>query len=156
VAAAVAEEGIPPGEILVRRRLLDLRFAGQEATLAVEWEEGVVVEAAFAAAYRALYGYTPEGRPIELVALRAIASSRPAELLSLKAVPAAPSGPAGNRRACFSGRFREVPVYERAGLAPGASFAGPALVFERHSATVVAEGWEGRVDGAGALVLDWN
>jgi len=163
-AAAVAEEGIPAEEIYVRRRLLDLRFTGQEATLAVELPEGGAVEAAFAAAYRALYGYTPEGRPIELVALRAIASSRPAELLAPApaaatddaAVAADPADPAGHRRACFSGRFREVPAYERSGLAAGATFAGPALVFERHSATVVAEGWEGRVDGAGALVLDWN
>jgi 5-oxoprolinase (ATP-hydrolysing) len=155
-AAAVAEEGVPAAEIEVRRRLLDLRFAGQEGTIAVELQEGVPVEEAFAAAYRTLYGYTPEGRPVELVALRAIASSRPAPLTPATApgsADAIPAFPTSHRRACFSGRFREVPVYERAGLSPGAVFVGPALVFERHSATVVAEGWEGRVDGAGALVL---
>jgi 5-oxoprolinase (ATP-hydrolysing) len=158
-AAAVAEEGIAAAEIEVRRRLLDLRFAGQEGTIAVPLKEGEEIEAAFLAAYRGLYGYTPEGRPIELVALRAIASSRPAAL----ATPAIPADPeplpatlgtsSGHRRACFAGRFREVPVYERADLAPGARFTGPALVFERHSATVVGEGWQGRVDGVGALVL---
>ncbi|MEA2692937.1 MAG: hypothetical protein QOJ16_2324, partial [Acidobacteriota bacterium] len=154
-AVAEAEEGVPAAEIEVRRRLLDLRFAGQEGTIAVELQEGVPVEEAFAAAYRTLYGYTPEGRPVELVALRAIASSRPAPLAATASGPAeaSPASPTSHRRACFSGRFREVPVYERAGLSPGATFVGPALVFERHSATVVAEGWEGRVDGAGALVL---
>jgi 5-oxoprolinase (ATP-hydrolysing) len=158
-AAAVAEEGVAPEEIEVRRRLLDLRFVGQEGTIAVELQEGTLVEEAFAAAYRTLYGYTPEGRPVELVALRAIASSRPAALGGSPA--GTPEGaaeetagiPSGHRRACFSGRFREVPVYERASLAPGATFTGPALVFERHSATVVAQGWTGKVDGAGALLL---
>jgi 5-oxoprolinase (ATP-hydrolysing) len=158
-AAAVAEEGVPAAEIEVRRRLLDLRFVGQEGTIGVELQPRMPetpVEEAFAAAYRTLYGYTPEGRPVELVALRAIASSRPAPLAALApdAVKETSAPPSGHRRACFSGRFREVPVYERAGLAPGATFRGPALVFERHSATVVAEGWKGRVDGAGALVLD--
>ena len=47
-----------------------------------------------------------------------------------------------------------MPAYERESLAPGAAFAGPSLVFERHSATVVAEGWTARVDGARALVLE--
>ncbi len=174
-AAAVAKEGIAAAEIEIRRRLLDLRFTGQEGTIAVEPTAGMAgtgVEAAFAAAYRTLYGYTPEGRPVEVVALRAIASSRPAPLGGLAAGSPIEASeiletletsetsetseaiPSAYRRACFSGHFREVPVYERAGLAPGARFEGPALVFERHSATVVAEGWEGRVDGAGALLLD--
>jgi 5-oxoprolinase (ATP-hydrolysing) len=46
-----------------------------------------------------------------------------------------------------------VPCYERASLAPGAAFAGPAVVTESHSATLVAEGWTAECDGAGALVL---
>jgi N-methylhydantoinase A/oxoprolinase/acetone carboxylase beta subunit len=112
-------------------------------------------ERAFAAAYRDLYGYLPEARPIELVAIRVAASSRPPE------TPAAPepensfpAAPAGVRRACFAGRWGEVPFYEREALDPGAAFAGPCLVFEAHSATVVPQGWRGRIDGARALALD--
>jgi 5-oxoprolinase (ATP-hydrolysing) len=155
--AAVAEEGVPPAEIEVRRRLLDLRFAGQEGTIAIELLPDTPIEQAFASAYRGLYGYTPEGRPVELVALRAIASSRPtaAGAPSFEPRTAAPLAPEASihRRACFSSRFREVPVYERAELVPGAIFPGPALVFESHSATVVGEGWEGQIDAARALVL---
>jgi 5-oxoprolinase (ATP-hydrolysing) len=154
-AAAVVAEGVPAEEIAVRRRLLDLRFAGQEGTIAVPFDPQVPPDRAFAAAYRELYGYLPEARPIELVALRVAATSRPPE------TPAAPepaasfaAAPAGARRACLAGRWREVPVHERAALSPGARFAGPCLVFEAHSATVVAEGWRGRVDGARALVLE--
>jgi N-methylhydantoinase A/oxoprolinase/acetone carboxylase beta subunit len=61
--------------------------------------------------------------------------------------------PSGTRRTWLAGAWREVPVFDRGALRPGDSFRGPALVFESHSATVVAEGWRGRVDGAWNLVL---
>ncbi|HEY2737416.1 MAG TPA: hydantoinase/oxoprolinase family protein, partial [Thermoanaerobaculia bacterium] len=78
-AAAVEHEGVPAHEILVRRRILNLRFLGQDEALAVEPEANQALETAFAAAYREIYGYAPEGRAIEVESLRAVASSRPAE-----------------------------------------------------------------------------
>ncbi|HEV2846497.1 MAG TPA: 5-oxoprolinase, partial [Thermoanaerobaculia bacterium] len=145
-ASAVEAEGIAPEEIEVRRRLLNLRFAGQEAFLAVEHQEDGAIEEAFAAAYQEVYGYAPEGRAIELESVRVVASSRSSES---GAPPAAPRP----FEAAPAGELQGVPFFDRAQLSPGASFAGPALVFERHSATVVAEGWRGKVDGAGNLVL---
>jgi 5-oxoprolinase (ATP-hydrolysing) len=152
---AVAAEGIAPGEIAVRRRLLNLRFAGQETALSVEYESDAAIEPAFAAAYREIYGYAPEGREIELESVRVIASS------SSSAVDAEPAPvvdsfaavPAGRRRCWTGGDWRDVPFFDRAALRPGAAFAGPALVFESHSATLAAREWRGRVDGAGNLVL---
>jgi 5-oxoprolinase (ATP-hydrolysing) len=153
-AAAVAEEGVPAGDVEVRRRIADLRFAGQETTVAVEVGPETSVEEAFRSAYRDLYGYEPEERPIEVVSLRAVASSRPEpEEPPAARVRSVAAEPVEQRRVCFDVGWREVPVYDRGTLAGGASFAGPCLVLERHSATVVGEGWTGRVDGAGALVL---
>ena len=153
-ADAVAAEGIDPGEIEVRRRLLNLRFVGQEATLAVELRDGASIEADFAAAYHEIYGYAPEGRAIELESIRVIASSRSSqeEIPPVSTPELFEAVPAGTRRSWFTS-WREVPFFDRAGLRPGASFRGPALVFEAHSATVVGEGWTGWVDGAGNLVL---
>ena len=62
--------------------------------------------------------------------------------------------PAGARRCWTGGAWREVPFFDRALLKPGAAFAGPSLVFESHSATLIEEGWRGRVDGAASLVLE--
>jgi len=153
-AAAVEEEGVPAGDVEVRRRIADLRFAGQETTVAVEVGPETAVEESFRTAYRDLYGYEPEERPIEVVSLRAVASSRPApEESPVSRVRSVPAEPVEQRRVCFDAGWREVPVYDRGSLAPGAAFSGPCLVLERHSATVVGEGWTGRVDGAGALVL---
>jgi len=181
-AAAVAAEGVPEAEVRVRRRLLNLRFAGQDEAIAVEPAAGESPEAAFAAAYRAIYGYAPEGRPIEVESLRAVASSIPGEPEAddapggarrvLRACsfgpeaasrrssdptgpPAPPTAvPSGRRRCWLGAAWGEVPVYDRGGLRPGESFAAPALVFESHSATFVAAGWQGRVDAAENLVLE--
>lgn len=153
-AAAVAAEGVPDTEARIRRRLLYLRFTGQEEALAVELRDGESPEEAFAAAYREIYGYAPEGRTIELESIRVVASSIPEEP-PLEALPEEPreAVPAGMRRAWTGSRWADLPVFDRAALSPGDSFAGPALVFESHSATMIAEGWRGRLDGAGNLVL---
>jgi 5-oxoprolinase (ATP-hydrolysing) len=154
-AAAVAAEGVPAGEVEVRRRLVHLRFAGQESTLAVEPEGATPLAALFAAAHRERYGYLPEARPVEVESLRVVASSRP-EPPPAPAPPPAPRTvtPAAHRRAWFPGGWREVPVHDRPALPPGAAFAGPALVFEAHGATVVPPGWRARVDGVGGMVLE--
>lgn len=153
-AEAVKAEGVEPDEVRVRRRILNLRFVGQEEALPVEMEEGEPPERAFAAAYREIYGYAPEGRAIELESIRVVASSLPSEPAGdLVAEEPHEAAPAGVRRAWLGGSWREVPLFDRAGLQPGAAFHGPVLVFESHAATVIAEGWEGRADGAGNLVL---
>lgn len=142
---AVAAEGVSG---VVRRRLVNLRFMGQDEALPIESEP---FEEAFAAAYREIYGYAPEGRAVEVESIRVVASSTEED------VPAEPlaggSAAPGTCRCWMAGAWSEVPVHDRANLAPGSVFPGPALVFESHSATVVAGGWQGRVDGAGNLVL---
>ncbi|HVF59837.1 MAG TPA: hydantoinase/oxoprolinase family protein [Thermoanaerobaculia bacterium] len=151
--AAVAAEGVVREEIAVTRRLLHLRFLGQDATVAVEHDPAVPVEGAFAAAYRALFGYAPEGRGVELESVHVAAASRPAEPEPPLPEPALFDAPApATRRAWFDG-WREVPAYDREALAAGTRFAGPALVFEAHATTVVPAGWSARIDGAGGLLI---
>ncbi|HEX8274345.1 MAG TPA: hydantoinase B/oxoprolinase family protein [Longimicrobiaceae bacterium] len=152
-AAAVAREGVPPEEVVVRRRIAGLRYAGQDSTLAVEWSPGIDLRDAFEERYAALYGHRPERRPVELESLRVAASTRPAEAEPVPAPAAYTPGPDGRARAWLGGAWRDAPVFERAGLRPGARIAGPALVVERHSATVVEAGWDAEVDGAGGLVV---
>jgi len=154
-AAAVLAEGIAAGEIAIRRRLLNLRFAGQEATLAIDFEQDAAIETAFAAAYQEIYGYAPEGRAIELESIRVVASSRLSEDEDTRVPDLEPSvaAPAGIRRCWTGGAWRDIPFFDRSRLIPGTAFAGPALVFESHSATLIADKWHGRVDGAGNLAL---
>ena len=154
-AAAVARAGIPENEMQLRRRILHLRFAGQDSTLEVDWDPGVPVREAFANRYRRLYGHLPEGRNIELESVRVVVGSTPSAAGPREAPPRGfDAVPARRHEAWFGGRRREIPLFDRDRLEPGATLVGPALVFERGSATVVEPGWRARVDAGEALVLD--
>ncbi|HEX4952309.1 MAG TPA: hydantoinase B/oxoprolinase family protein [Thermoanaerobaculia bacterium] len=160
-----AEAGESGGgvEIEVRRRIAHLRLVGQESALAVEVVSGEDLEAAFARAYREIYGYAPEGA-VEVESVRVIVSTVApvAEESPLECGDASPlsevpgtsgTAPGRRQRAFLGGAWAEVPVLDREALPPGSRLAGPALVAESHGTTVVAPGWELEVDGAGALVL---
>jgi N-methylhydantoinase A len=54
----------------------------------------------------------------------------------------------------FDGGYVTTPIYDRYRLAPGAAVAGPAIVEERESTTVVGPGASARVAGDGSLILE--
>ena len=150
---AVGREGIAAEETVIRRRIANLRYVGQESALGIEYTDGEDLASAFERRYRELYGHTPEGRRIELESLRVIASTRPHPFSRPPAPEPLDTAPAEHTRCWLDGDWLDVPTYERSLLAPGARLAGPALVWERHSATLVEPGWRAEVDGAGTLVL---
>lgn len=157
--AAVVAEGAAADSVRVRRRIANLRYQGQESTLAVDWDEAVPLSDLFRTRYRSEFGHAPQDRPVELESLRVIASteSPPAVPLPSPAPVAAPSS--GTVRVWSSAgeaspaEWVETPAFERKELAAGATFPGPALLTERHSTLVVPPGWSAAVDAAGAIVL---
>ena len=44
-----------------------------------------------------------------------------------------------------------TPVYWRPDLTPGAEIAGPALIDEDETTTLIADGWRARIDGRGYI-----
>jgi N-methylhydantoinase A len=60
----------------------------------------------------------------------------------------------GMRPVYFDGSFQETRVYDRELLRPGDTFAGPAIVAEYSSATVLPPGDVLRVDGLGNLIIE--
>jgi N-methylhydantoinase A len=62
--------------------------------------------------------------------------------------------PKARRRVWFVDGVQDVPVYDRAALRSGQSIAGPALVEEEASVTVVEAGHCLRPDAAGHLLID--
>jgi N-methylhydantoinase A len=59
----------------------------------------------------------------------------------------------GVRQTCFSGRFIETPTFDRDVLLCGNRIAGPALVEEHASTTVLMPGDAAEVDELGNLVI---
>jgi N-methylhydantoinase A len=155
--ATLAREGIGPDAVRLARGL-GMRYVGQSWELLVRWPEGAgsmdALEAAFHQAHERRYGHA-SGGATEIVNFRITA-------VGVIAKPSLPRWPAGGRvedarrgeRAVyFDGSFGAVPVYVRDRLPPGGRFAGPAIVEEMGSTTVVPPRWRGEVGEHGEILL---
>jgi N-methylhydantoinase A len=152
--AWLAAEGVAPSDRSQSRMAL-MRYRGQGSEIAVNWGDArhaAEAEAALAAAHETLYGFRLDA-PIELVTLRVEASGRipkpHSELLQtgsgVRAVAQA--------RVHFAEGSGEVPIYRRAGFGAGDRLAGPALVTQLDTTTLVPPGWALEVHASGALLL---
>lgn len=150
----VRKEGIAEENVVIRRRLVSLRFQGQEAALAVDMPKQAALGDHFTSQYAAMYGYVPENRAIEVESLRVVASSRlslTSETQSARSQHLA--RPVGSERSYLGGRWRQVPAYWRDRLAPGAALKGPALIVEAHSAVVVPPAWQVEIGPTGTIII---
>lgn len=132
---------------------LHLRYRGQSFEIAVP--EGADPGRAFHARHDKLYGWRLDEHPVELVQMSARASvHRSAPRVragKARAIPA--RAIVGERRAWF-GRALKAARVDRAALAPGHWFAGPAIVEEFSGTTLVPPGWRARVTAGGHLWLE--
>ena len=53
---SVTREGIEPDEIVIRRRIINMRYAGQESAIPVEYKNGISLAEEFSRQYETLYG----------------------------------------------------------------------------------------------------
>jgi N-methylhydantoinase A len=149
--ATLAAAGVPRSAVTVRRSA-DLRYRGQGHEVAVPLSDDALtaaslpdLERGFDAVYRRLYGRVAEGVPLEAVSWRVVVSGpRPALELRAPASGDADAGTAlkGERPIYLPevGGYTTVPIYDRYRLAPGATFAGPAIVEERESTAIIGGG----------------
>jgi N-methylhydantoinase A len=107
------------------------------------------------AAHLATYGYAEAAEPCELVNLRVAASGlvRRPEL-----APAAADGSAaargGVRQVWFPvAGFVEAAILQRRSLGVGAAVEGPAVIEDQDSTTLLAPGWQCRVERYGVLAI---
>ncbi|NDW04969.1 hydantoinase/oxoprolinase family protein [Jiella pacifica] len=150
-------EAIAPADRRVLRAV-DMRYGGQGYELTVDWPQDVAGEgvlaalrANFEAAHRQLYGYVASEEPIQVTTLR-IEAVGTVPKVAMKSHPAA-TGPVsgavvGERRVYLPerGDFVAVPLYDRTKLDPGHDVAGPAVIEQMDSTTLVLPGQMARVD----------
>ncbi|MBO1073937.1 hydantoinase/oxoprolinase family protein [Roseomonas marmotae] len=160
-----AHEGIAPGN-RVLTRTADMRYKGQNYELAVTLPEGPVTAATldalaggFAELHRQRYGFVAEGEAVQIVTLRLEATGLvpKAELARhADAGPDASGARTGERPVWFpeAQDFVATPIYSRDGLKPGNRFAGPAIVEQMDTTTVVPPGMTARVDSYLNLILE--
>jgi N-methylhydantoinase A len=130
-----------------------LRYHGQGGELPVAWgATRAEVEAAFAEAHRALYGFTLDAA-IELVTLRVEAAGLTHEPPPASLAPGTAVSPSDHVRVHLAGGAADVPVVERVTLGAGAAITGPMILTQLDTTTFVAPGWTGTVHASGALLL---
>jgi N-methylhydantoinase A len=157
------EAGFERASVTVARAL-EMRYAGQEFTLIVGCPSAALDSTAVAGmrrrfneAYEARYGHAFPDVPLEIVSVRLSVCGifgKPA--LTLRSP--APSGSKGaaprKRPVYFDGAgFVQCDVVRRDALPPGARLAGPLVVEEPSSTTVVAPGDRLHLDTDGNLVI---
>ncbi len=157
-SARIAAAGIATSAI-TRERTADMRLYGQLHEINVALPDGPIdqaaietIRASFAKAYAERYTSVYDGVAIQIVSLR-VRCRGPVPSLSITQTGTEQGGKArkGTRRANFGQGFVEVPVYDRYALAAGVEIAGPAIVEERESTTIIGVGDRMTVDAAGTL-----
>jgi 5-oxoprolinase (ATP-hydrolysing) len=152
--AAVEREGVAAADVVVRRRVANLRYVGQDSTLDLEYDPSAPdLAGSFVDRHLDTYGHAPAGRAVELESLRVIASSRLAPEM-VAPVPDARITPANlHARVWLAGGWRDAGLFDRDNLRPADAFTGPCLIAESHGATLIPDEWSGVIDGSSAIVL---
>ncbi len=150
--AEVSLEGVDEERIRRGRRLWELRYLGQGATLMIDEQTEPAV--AFEREHRRRYGHAFEGRPVEVVSLRVeVIGDTEGVSLPRLAEHVGDAEAFDSQDIWIDGDRRPVPVFERDGLGAGVEIEGPALVVEATGTTLVEVGWRFRVLAGGELEL---
>ncbi|HET7766088.1 MAG TPA: hydantoinase/oxoprolinase family protein [Burkholderiales bacterium] len=159
--AAEAASVLKNGKRAEHRIQLDLRYVGQEFTLPVpvngkqiEAGDRKAIRTAFDALYERRYAHHSPGEPVEIVNIRLAAVGKRAGIRVPRLLARRPAK-AARRVNAYLGGARPVscPVYRREELGAGARVAGPALVREHGTTTVLFRGDALAVAPTGELVI---
>ena len=160
-AERMARDGIAASAV-AKSRVAELRYVGQSYELAVDVPDGPVTAETVAAcgarfheAHRRVYGQSDPDGTVELVSVRVghrAALPSPERLR----VPMADGTPPSERAVYFEelGRRVPTPVWSRWALAPRQRLAGPAIVEQPDTTTVVYPDQTLHVDDEGSLLIE--
>ena len=159
--ARMDEEGVPAREVRVVYAA-DMRYVGQAYELEVPIgapltrERVPEIVAAFHSTHARVYGYARTQQLVEFVNFRAVHTyplARPAARPAARASGTLADAHTGERRAYFGDGYLPTALYERARLPLGARLAGPVIVEQDDTTTVIPPGVTALVDEAGNLRL---
>ncbi|RMF11428.1 MAG: hydantoinase/oxoprolinase family protein [Alphaproteobacteria bacterium] len=156
--SAFAKDGFSAEQVILRRQI-DARYRGQEHTVKIAadptTETSTIVRDRFHDAHEAEYTFCLDS-PVEIVNFHVVAYGI-VDKPDIKALPPAPSDSAAHakvakRRVAFTADdVHEADIYDRALMAPGMTFTGPAIIEEASTVTVVHAGDRVEIDRFGSI-----
>lgn len=141
---------------------LDIRYVGQEFTLAVPVElsqlkrgDREAIRSAFDALYEQRYAHHSPEEPVEMVNIRLGAIGKRPKLKFPGLAASGNAAPSDERQAYFTSASKPLTakIYRRAQLGAGVEIAGPALIQEHGTTTVLFEHDRCRVAESGELIV---
>jgi N-methylhydantoinase A len=161
-----ARESVKPADRKVHLSF-DMRYVGQNFELAVpigmavgsrlpEPGSAEKLRPRFFAVHDQFYGFHNDDDPIEIINVRLTASAALTRMSQTKSARAKSSRPKPfeYRRVWFtSARPMKTPIYDRSGLRLGQTIAGPAIIEQFDSTTVLYPGDRLSVDDVGNLLV---
>jgi len=159
--AVVAEGsfGAPTGQT----RIAYMRYVGQGHEIAVPLPARVLVADDIAAIraeydrqYSRFFDRPVPGSDVEIMSYAVVVATVPARQTVADAVMgAAGATPVRHRavRDTATGAVAEWAIYDRADLAPGATLAGPAIIAEDETSTLVGPGWTAGINALGYIEM---
>ncbi len=162
-AHAIARQGAPDAE-LTEKRSCFMRYLGQGHEIEVAVGQGELkagenerLARSYNREYARLFRRAVPGMDIEILGWKVVVSGPSPEAASQSSEENPHRAePIGHRALVdpAAGKPVEAPAYARKSLAPGASFAGPCVIYEGQTTTVVTGAYDGRIDRFGHIVLE--
>lgn len=137
---------------------LDMCYLGQGHHIAVDYRDGDLEASLdrFHAMHRRSFGYDRRERPVKIRLVRLAGKApAPSDRLPLPEIIEGEDPLIGSSSMWIDGARRDVPVYDRARMAPGTRLVGP-LIVEQQDTTLVVGSQELLVDPHGSIIIGMN
>jgi N-methylhydantoinase A len=158
-AEAARHFGEGEGTRLFFDRKIEMRYAGQEHTVAAPYDPAMNGEGlleSFHMVHEQAYTFRLPDTPVELVTyqLGAELDMERVDLPEIRAETTLAAARLGERDVYIDDRLARAGVYDRDALPPGTVLAGPAIIEEATAVTLVLPGQEVTVDRFGLLIIE--
>ena len=153
--AELLAQGLDADAISVERQV-HIKYAGTDAPLLAAFGDLSVIKASFEDAHRRRYGFIVPDKAmiVDSVSIEAIGKTETVADPVLADARGLDAAPKASVPFWADGTRHQAPVLERAEMRPGQEVAGPAIILETTSTTIVEPGWAAMATKHGHLVLD--
>lgn len=130
-----------------------LRYDGSHQALEVVFGDATAMHKAFELAHAARFGFASPERAVlfEMLSAEAIGTTDAAPDMAATSGDGAPSSRIPTWQ---NGEYLDIPLFDRAQLAPASAVKGPAIITEPTGTNVIEAGWCATLDGLGNLILE--
>lgn len=150
----IQDEGVEENKIQIKQRIAYLRLEGQEATIDIPYDDPDYLHSSFKKRYKQLFGYWTGKEKVEVESIRVIAGTISEKIVQeISELRNYTPPPAHFTRSNVNGNWKQIPVYFRNDIFPGAEIRGFALILDEFSSWLVEEGWTLRIDSYGTSIM---